>query len=164
MHGNDLWFALYVKPRHEKVVDESVKSKGYTSFLPTFRNRHRSGGRIQEVDLPLFPGYLFCRFDPVDRLPLLKIPGVFQVVSFGGKPMPIEDIQLERLRIVARSGSGRPWPYLPSGTRVRIAQGALQGLEGILISSKGTNRLVVSIDMMQRSVAVEIDRNLAKPC
>src|SRR5438105_1886471 len=105
--GSYSWFALRVKPRHEKVVDESAKSKGYASFLPTFRNRHRSGGRVQEVDLPLCPGYVFCRFDPVDRLPLLKIPGVFDVVSFGRRPMPIEETQMEHLRIVARSGSGR---------------------------------------------------------
>lgn len=164
VHGNDSWFALRVKPRHEKVVDESARSKGYASFLPTFRKRHRSGGRVHEVDVPLCSGYVFCRFDPVDRLPLLKIPGVFYIVSLGRNPVPIDETQVEHLRVVSKSGLGMPWPYLPSGARVRIVDSAFQGLQGVLISAKGRDRLVVSLDLLQRSVAVEIDRNWVRPC
>lgn len=162
--GNHPWFALRVKSRHEKVVDASAAGKGYVSFLPTYRHRHRSGGRVQETDLPICPGYVFCRFDPMDRLALLKIPGVFHVVSCGRNPVQVEETQLEHMRIAAQSGVGRPWPYLSAGTRVRIVESALQGIEGILVSARGKDRLVVSIDLLQRSVAVEIDRNWARPC
>jgi len=100
----------------------------------------------------------------MDRLPLLKIPGVFHIVSFGKNPIPVEETQLEHLRIVAKSGLGRQWPYVHSGARVRIVDSALQGIEGVLISDKGSDRLVISIDLLQRSVAVEIDRNWVRPC
>jgi transcription antitermination factor NusG len=153
------WFALRVKPRHEKVVHQHTLGKGYTSFLPTYSSRHGSGRRFQHVDLPLFPGYVFAKFDPLKRLPLLMIPGVFQVVSFGNEPAPLENNDIENLQKVAKAGfDTMPCPFLNIGDRVRIEEGALRNVEGILVNIKGIDRIVISIQLLQRSVAVEIDR------
>jgi transcription antitermination factor NusG len=153
-----------VKPRHEKVVFESAEGKGYTTFLPTYLSRHRSGGRYQDVELPLFPGYLFCRFNPADRLPLLKIPGVFHVIGIGKAPWPIDETEIEQLQTVVHSGlAAQPWPYLRAGERVRIEEGSLRNLEGILVNTKGIDRLVLSVHLLQRSVAVEIERRWVRP-
>lgn len=155
------WFALRVKPHHERVVAENLRQNGLEVFLPLCRGRRRWSDRIQEVRLCLFPGYVFCRFTYADRLLVLGLPGVYSMVGFGGKPVPVEDWEIQSISALVESPLPLgPWPYLRVGERARILNGPLEGLEGILIREKGIWRVVVSVDVLQRSVAVEIDREM----
>jgi transcriptional antiterminator NusG len=152
------WFALQVRMRHEAGVVDHLKGKGYEWFLPLYKMRRRWSDRIKEVDAPLFPGYLFCRFDPHNRLPILKTPGVTQIVGYNHVPVPVDEQEIEAIRRLVASGVPNfPCAYLEVGSKVRIEAGALRGLEGILTELKGKRRLVLSITLLQRSVAVEID-------
>src|SRR6185436_19047058 len=138
--------------------------KGYEVFLPLYRDRRRWSDRVKELELPLFPGYLFCRFDVTKRLPILTTPGIVQVVGLGKTPLPIEEKEIAAIQsIVISRLNAQPWPYLKVGQKVRIEQGRLTGLEGILIALKKTHRLVVSVSLLQRSVAVEVDHDWASP-
>ncbi len=155
------WFALLVKPRHEKVVSSILKNKGYQTLLPLFRQRHTySQRRFKEAELPLFPGYVFCRFDPCLRLPLLTTPGVFYVVGVGRTPLPLDDQEMISLQTLVKTQlSSQPYPFLQVGQKLRITAGPLTGVEGILVDIKESPRLVLSITLLQRSVLVEIDRD-----
>lgn len=158
------WFALQVRPRFEKVVASTLLNKGYEGFLPLYRHRSRWSDRMKEIELPLFPGYLFCRFDVNRRLPILVTPGVMRVVGIGKTPHPVEDHEIAALQSIVLSGlRAEPRSYLNVGERVRIAIGPLAGTEGILSSVKGSNRLVVSVSLLQRSVAVDIDESWVVP-
>ncbi len=162
--GSFPWYALYVKTHHEKLVSTGLRGKGYTEFLPLYRARHRSSGRFKDVDLPLLPNYVFCRFRPDRRTPILSTPGVFQIVAVAGVPAAVDETEIASLQRVANSGiCARPWPFLKAGDRVRIEEGPLRGTEGILEASKGEARLVVSITLLQRSVAVSVDRCWVRP-
>ena len=152
------WFALQVRVRHESEVTVHLQGKGYEWFLPTYKERRRWSDRVKQVDAPLFPGYVFCRFNPNDRLPILKTPGVTQIVGYSRVPIPVDEEEIAAIRTLVDSGVPNfPCPYLEVGSRVRIEAGALRGLEGILTDLKGKRRLVLSITLLQRSVAVEID-------
>jgi transcriptional antiterminator NusG len=152
------WFALQVRMRHEIGVSDHLQGKGYEWFLPLYKSRRRWSDRVKEVDAPLFPGYLFCRFDPHDRLPILKTPGVTQIVGYNHVPVPVDEHEIAAIRRLVASGVPNfPCAYLEVGSKVRIDAGALRGLEGILIDMKGKRRLVLSITLLQRSVAVEIN-------
>jgi transcription antitermination factor NusG len=152
------WFALQVRMRHESGVVDHLQGKGYEWFLPLYKARRRWSDRVKEVDSPLFPGYLFCRFNPHDRLPILKTPGVTQIVGYNHVPVPVDEQEILAIRRLVASGVPNfPCAYLEVGSKVRIEAGALRGLEGILIDLKGKRRLVLSITLLQRSVAVEID-------
>ena len=158
------WFALQVRTRHESFVAEHLDGKGYEYFLPLYKSRRRWSDRIKEIDAPLFPGYLFCRFNPQDRLPILKTPGVTQIVGYSHVPTAVEEEEIEAIRTLVVSGlPNYPHPFLTVGNRVRIEAGALRGLEGILLEVKGKRKLVVSITLLQRSVAVEIDSEAVTP-
>lgn len=158
------WFALQVRSRFEKHVATFLDGKGYEWFLPTYRSKRRWSDRTKEVQLPLFPGYLFCRFNPQDRLPILKTPGMISIVGTARVPTAVDDSEIEALRTLVASGLPRePWPYLQVGQRVRIEHGALSGLEGILLHQKGCDRLVLSVTLLQRSVAAEVDRAWVTP-
>jgi transcription antitermination factor NusG len=158
------WYALRIKSRHERIVAAALYGKGYEVFLPLYRDRRRWSDRMKELELPLFPGYLFCRFDVAKRLPILTTPGIVQVVGVGKTPLPIEDTEIAAIQsIVISRLNAQPWPYLQVGQRVRIEQGPLTGLQGILIALKKTHRLVVSVTLLQRSVAVEVDHDWASP-
>lgn len=153
------WYGIRTKSNHEKVAAVVLENKGYEQFLPTYRTRRRWSDRTVETDQPLFPGYVFCRFDAKRRLPILTIPGVVAVVGCGREPVPIDDTEIEAIQAVLRSGlATEPCPYLREGQRVRVNRGALGGLEGILINKKTQWRMVISLTMLQRSVSVEIDR------
>lgn len=152
------WFALQVRTRHEPGVAGFLEGKGYEIFLPVYTSRKRWSDRVKKVESPLFPGYLFCRFDPQDRLPILTTPGVIQVVGYNRLPIPVEDSEIHAIQTLVASGlPNQPWPFLSVGDRVRIEAGPLRGCEGLLVEFKGNHRLVLSITLLHRSVAVEID-------
>lgn len=158
------WFALQVRTRHEIGISDYLRAKGYEQFLPLYKCRKRWSDRIKEVQAPLFPGYLFCRFDPQARLPILKTPGVVQVVGNGRAPIPVCDSEISALQTLIASGlPNQPWPFLHAGDKVQIQGGPLRGLEGVLVAFKGNCHLVLSVTLLQRSVAVEIDSALVKP-
>jgi len=152
------WFALQVHSRHELTVADFLEGGGYESFLPMYICRKRWSDRIKEVKTPLFPGYLFCRFNPENRLPILKTPGVTQIVGYNRVPVPIDEAEIHAIRTLVASGlPNQPWPFLEVGDLVRIESGPLCGLEGKLMEFKGNRRLVLSVSLLRRSVAVEID-------
>src|SRR5271156_7234358 len=148
------WFALQVRTRNEASVAEQLNRLGYQRFLPLYRLRKRWSDRIKEVDAPLFPGYLFCRLNPQDRLPVLKTPGVIQIVGFSNIPAPVDEVEIRSIQRLVSSGvQHQPFPFLSVGDRVRISAGPLIGLEGILTDLKGSHRLVLSVSLLQRSAA-----------
>lgn len=158
------WYALQVRPRFEKMVAETLRHKGFEGFLPLYRHRSRWSDRIKEVSLPLFPGYLFCKFDINRRLPILVTPGVMHVVGIGKTPHPVEDSEIEALKTIVLSGlRAEPRSYLNIGQKVRIELGPLAGVEGILTGLRGNSRIVVSVHLLQRSVSVEIDDSWVIP-
>ena len=163
-YGSEHWFALRVKSRTEKVVAMMARNKGFEEFLPLYESRNRWSDRTKSVQLPLFPGYVFCRLNPERRLPVLTIPGVLHFVGIGKTPVPVEETEIAAIRRAIESGlSTEPWPFLQAGQRVRLDRGPLAGLEGILIEAQKQERLVVSVTLLQRSVAVEIERHWATP-
>jgi transcription antitermination factor NusG len=163
MTKSQAWFALTAKPRHEKVVAENLRGKGLESFVPLYRTRRQWTDRVQSVDLPLFPGYVFCRFVYASRMPVLNTPGVTSVVGFRGSPTPVDDDEISRIRAIQASGlPAHPWPYVQIGQKARIEWGSLAGLEGVLIREKDALRVVVSVELLRRAVAVEIDRDMIR--
>jgi transcription antitermination factor NusG len=142
-----------------------LRGKGYEEFLPLYRSRRRWSDRVKELDLPLFPGYLFCRFDVHDRLlPILTTPGVISIVGAGKTPIAVPDEEIATVQAILRSGlPSRPWPCLTAGSKVLIERGPLAGIEGIALRVDKTFRLVVSVLLLQRSVAVEIERDWVRP-
>jgi len=141
-----------------------ARNKGFEEFLPLYRARRRWSDRQKETEFPLFPGYVFCRLDPQHRLPILTIPGVVHVVGIGKTPVPIEEREITAIQAAVRSGlSAEPWPFLEAGQRVRLEEGPLAGLEGILVGSAKQHRIVVSVTLLKRSVAVAIERHWVRP-
>ena len=163
--GKQCWFALRTKPRHEKSTALALRGRGLEEFLPLAQMRRRWSDRTVDLELPLFPGYVFCRFDPWDRLPVVTTPGVQSVVGFGRTLIAVEDGEIASLQVLARSGlEAQPWPFLEVGQVVSIESGPLAGCEGMLLDFKGTRRLVLSVTLLQRAVAVEVDRPCVRPC
>jgi len=158
------WYAVYVRTRFERVVARNLRGKGYEEFLPLYRRAHRWSDRIKEIEFPLFSGYVFCRFDPHDRLPILTIPGVKAIVGFGKNFIPVDERELNAIRAVLTSGTHcEPWPFMEVGQQVRVVYGPLAGTEGLVLMFKNRYRIVISITMLQRSVAVEIDGDCLQP-
>jgi transcription termination/antitermination protein NusG len=157
----DRWYALQVRTRWESSTAALLNGKGYQTFFPTYTTEKRwRRGMSRGACAPLFPGYVFCQFDPLMRLPVLVTPGVIAVVGRGRVPVPVEDSEMEAIQRVVSSGFHvEPWPYLEVGQQVRIQNGALTGLVGILTSFRGSSRIVVSVSLLCRSVALEIDRS-----
>jgi transcription antitermination factor NusG len=159
-----LWYALTVRPRYEKAVADALEGKGYEQFLPLYASRREWSDRVKTVHLPLFAGYVFLRLDITRRLPVLKTPGVVSFVSLGPEPTPIDAPEIESIRSLVRSGVPvGPWPYLKEGQEVEVTRGALKGVRGILLKVKSQLRLVISVNLLQRSVAVEVDRDDVRP-
>ncbi len=147
-----------VRPGQEKSASRALSDRGYEEFTPLRRVRRQWSDRVKELEVALFPGYLFCRFDADKRLPVLTAPGVFGIVSFGGVPHPLDDGEVSSVKALVASGKEtQPWPYLKTGERVLIGSGPLSGVEGNLVQIKNQLRLVVSVTLLQRSVAVEVD-------
>jgi transcription antitermination factor NusG len=155
------WYAVHTRAKHEKAVAAQLAFKGYEVFMPTRRVRKRWSDRMQEIEAPLFEGYTFCRLDLSLAGRIVTTPGVIRILGIGNKPLAIDDAEIAAIQRVAASGCEvAPVPYLEVGQRVRIEAGSLAGVEGILQSVRGANRLVVSVSLLQRSVAVEIDAEM----
>jgi transcription antitermination factor NusG len=152
------WFAVQVRSRREFQVSTQLKGQGYECFLPVYKSERRWSDRVKEIEQPLFPGYLFCRFDFHNRGPLLMTPSVQQIVGVGRTPTPVEESEVESIRQALASGlPTQPWLYLQVGQRVRVNHRSMNNLEGILINFKGSHRVVLSVSLLQRSVAMEVD-------
>jgi transcriptional antiterminator RfaH len=144
-------------------VANFLSGRGYEPFVPLYQSRRRWSDRIKIVEAPLFPGYLFCRFDIDNRLPVLTTPGVIRIVGFNRMPIPVDEAEISAIQSLVASGfPSHPWPYLHAGDSVRIDSGPLRGLEGLLVKLKGAHRLILSVTLLQRSVAIEIDSALVK--
>lgn len=161
---NQKWFALQVRSRWEASIVVLLGGKGYETFLPTYKTKRRWSGRLKEVSAPLFPGYVFCRFDAQKRLPILVTPGVIAVVGRGRIPAAVDEGEMAAVQAIISSGfRAEPWPFLEIGQQVRVESEPLRGLEGFLLSFKGSSRIVVSVSLLRRSVALEIDRSCVTP-
>lgn len=158
------WFAVHVRSRQEKVVGRSLTGKGLTVFVPLYRSRRQWTDRVEQIEMPLFPGYLFCRLDPNYRLPVLQTKGVVSVIGDSRGPIPVSELEVANIQRVTRSGEPiTPWGFLQTGQRVRIVSGSLTGVEGVLIRVKNEYRVVVSTALLQRSISVEVDRDALSP-
>ncbi len=151
------WYALYTAPRHEKFVADRINRQGIDCFLPLYRSMRRWKDRRKELALVLFPGYVFVQMALQNRLRVLQLPGAVRLVSFNGQPTPMPEEEIENLRTRLSSGNVEPHPYLTAGRRVHVRGGPLQGLEGIIVRTKDRCRIVLSIHLIMRSVAVEVD-------
>jgi transcription antitermination factor NusG len=155
-HGN--WYVLYTCVHHEKKVAEQISRRNFSCFLPLYRTVRRWKDRRKELELALFPGYVFVRMSLQHKLKVLELPGVVNLVSFNGQPAVLPANEIEALRDrLSKSLKVEPHPYLRRGRRVRVRTGALEGLEGIVVRRKDRCRVVFSIDLIQRSLAVEVD-------
>lgn len=153
--NESFWFAIQVRPGFEFNVASMLKGKGYDEFVPTYRSAESGRGSSER---PLFTGYVFCRFDPAVRAPIVTTPGVIRVVGYGKRPASLSDSEMQAVRTVASSNlPAKPHAYLASGQRVRIREGPLRGVEGDIAQSGGRQSLVVSLSLLQRSIAVEIE-------
>jgi transcription antitermination factor NusG len=160
---NDSWYALHVRPRFEGSVEQQLGGKGYEVFLPTYSVRRRWSDRVKTIVQPLFPGYVFCRFNVGTRLPILMTPGVNSIIGVGKTPVPVDQEEISAIRSVIDSGiASYPCDYIREGESVRIESGPLEGLVGIVQRSKNSDRLIVSLTLLMRSVSVEIDRTWVK--
>jgi transcription antitermination factor NusG len=152
------WYAIYTCPRHEKRVAEQVEQRSFPCFLPLYRSVRRWKDRRKELELALFPGYVFVRMALTSKLRVLQLSGVVRLVSFNGQPAALPTAEIEALQTLWSSElKVEPHPYLRAGRRVRVHNGPMQGLEGIIVRRKDRCRVIFSIDLIMRSVAVEVD-------
>ena len=137
------WYALQIRSKLGSLASATLCGKGYEAYLPSYRCQRRWSDRVKELDRPLFPGYLFCRFDVRNRLPILTTPGVISVVGAGKTPVPVDEEEIEAIRAILRSGLvAQPWPFLQVGSKVYIERGPLTGLEGIITNTDKVYRLI----------------------
>jgi transcription antitermination factor NusG len=156
--GIGSWYAACTRARHEKKVAQQLAERGIECFLPLYRSARRWKDRRKMVDLVLFPGYIFARLELRDKLRVLQLPGVARFVSFNGQPAALPDNELNALRNgLSREVKAEQHPYLTAGRRVRVVYGPLSGAQGIFLRRKNECRLVISIDVIMRSVALEVD-------
>lgn len=154
------WYALHTRPRHEKLVTQRLAERAVETFLPIVTETHKWSDRKKTVELPLFSCYVFARFAPnrSDRLQVLRVGGVLGLVGNHGEGTPIPNTQIDAVRMLV--DGAEPWssyPFLKIGQRIRIRSGALEGMEGILVSRNGSDTLVISVDALQRSLAVRVE-------
>jgi transcription antitermination factor NusG len=152
------WYVLYTCVHHEKKVADQITRRNFSCFLPVYRSVRRWKDRRKQLEFALFPGYVFVCMSLQHKLRVLDVPGVVNLVSFNGKPAPLPAEEIENLRDrLSRDLKVEPHPYLRTGRRVRVRSGALEGLEGIVVRRKESCRIVFSIDLIQRSLAIEVD-------
>lgn len=151
------WYALYTCANHEKKAAKEIFRRGLDSFLPVYKTTRRWSDRRVQIEMPLFPGYVFVHLALCDRLKALQVPGVVRLVGFSGLPAALPDEQIDTLRAGLDEVRAQPHPLLTAGKRVRIKRGPLAGMQGILLRRKGKFRLVISISVIQRAIAVDVD-------
>lgn len=158
------WYAAYTSANHEKRVAEQLKVRSVQHFLPLYRALRRWKDRRVTLEMPLFPGYVLVHLAMRDRMTVLQVPGVARLVGFNGMPTALPEEEIEALRAGFEHGvRAEPHPFLTVGRRVRVKAGPLAGLRGILLRGKKQMRFVVSVELIQRSVAVEIDEGDLEP-
>ena len=158
------WFAIRVKPNYEKRVAKAIRGKGLEEFLPLYRSKRQWSDRVKMMDLPLFPGYLFCRLDLEARLPLLTTPGFLYIVGVGKNPQPVDEAEILAIQSVMRAGVPvTPWPSLVVGQKVQLQLGPLRGLVGVLTKIANQHRLYVSVTLLKRSISVEVAPEWVRP-
>jgi transcription termination/antitermination protein NusG len=151
------WYAIQVRPRSELAAAKSLQNKGFHQFVPRYKSKRKWSDRTVELELPLFPGYIFCRFNPQVQMPILATAGVIRIVGNRKMPLPIEIEEIEAvLQVIQSRYKVEPHPFVAIGTRVLIQSGPLAGLEGIVNGYK--NRcLILSIGLIKRSIAIQLD-------
>lgn len=158
------WYAVWTRSRHEQVVREQLKQKQIDVFLPTVAKWSRWKDRKKKIDWPLFPGYCFARFDPRNRLAILKCTGVVSIVSVEGEPAPIPEHQIDGIRRLIESDLAfDPCPTLREGMMVEVVHGPLKQVIGRLVRKNDKARLVLSVDLIGQGVSVEVDAADVKP-
>jgi transcription antitermination factor NusG len=158
------WFALRVRSQCEKAVAHALRERDYEQFLPMYSSRRRWSDRWKTIEVPLFAGYLFCRFEPSHRAKILTTPGVMHIAGIGKAPLAVEVEEIEAIRQAVQSGQClEPWNRLQVGSQVRIEVGPLKGLQGVLLRFKGTTHLIVNVQLLRRGVAVEVKEEWVAP-
>jgi transcription antitermination factor NusG len=162
--NEQLWYALRVRSNFERQVSNLLRAKGIEEYLPLYKSRRIWSDRVRQMDLPLIPGYVFCRIPLQSRPVVLATTGVVGLAGHQSQPLPIDERELAAVRRIAETQSSvEPWPFLKIGQRVLVHKGPLAGVEGILLKVKTSYRLVVSVTLLGRAVASEIDSAYAKP-
>jgi transcription antitermination factor NusG len=157
------WYALYTRHQHEKNAARILTNKGFDTFLPLYTAAHQWKDRVKQLAVPLFPCYVFIRGRIDRRFEILTTPGIHGWVGVAGKPSPIPDEEIDSVRqVVERSLQVEPHPFLKCGDRVRVKAGPLVGIEGILVRKKNLFRLVLSVELLEKSVAVEVDASVVE--
>jgi transcription antitermination factor NusG len=158
------WFAVWTRSRHEQAVREQLEQRHVTVFLPTIAKWSRWKDRRKKIDWPLFPGYCFARFDPRDRLPILKCTGVVSIISFQGEPAPIPEHEIDGIRrLIEIDLAFDPCPMIHEGMMVEVVHGPLRGVIGRLVRKNDKARLVLSVDLIGQGVSVEVDAADVRP-
>lgn len=158
------WFVVFTVPRHEKRVEEHFRLREIESFLPIYEKRRQwKDGSKGMLQIPLFSNYIFVRIGPNGRGAVLKVPGVRSIISSGSRPLPVSDSYIKWLREGLRHKKIEPHPYMTAGTKVRIRSGVMAGMEGVLLRKKNDLRVVLTLDMIMKSVTVEIEMEDIEP-
>ena len=158
LDNEEKWYAAYTSAHHEKRVAEQLERRSVENFLPLYQSVRRWKDRRVRLQMPLFPGYVFVRLALRDRLKVLQVPGVAHLVGFGGQPAPVPEEDIQAIRAcLAGPRQVEPHRYLKSGQHVRVLNGPLTGLTGVVVQQKNRTRFVISFELLQRSVAVDID-------
>ena len=165
MSTQQTWYALRTKIRMEKSTGELLKGMGYETFVPVYISRRKWADRIKDLELPLFAGYIFCRFDVTKRLPILTTPGVLSIVGTrcGPVPVPREELAAVQAFLTCNKSAIEPAPCFTTGERVHVHSGTFAGMDGVLLNVKNAYRLVIAVTLIQRAVAVEINRDQVEP-
>jgi transcription antitermination factor NusG len=154
---DECWFAIQVRPRHEFLAACILRNKGFEDFLPTYKSKRKWSDRQKEIEVPLFPGYIFCRLNSQISAPILTTPGVIRIVGINSA---IPDSEIEAIQaIVSLRIPVSPCSYLKVGTRVQVIAGPLAGIEGVLLSYRNQYRLILSVALVQQSISIEVQQS-----
>jgi transcription antitermination factor NusG len=161
---NQNWFALTVQPNHERTAERGLLNRGLEAYLPTHKVKRRWSDRQKELEVVLFPGYVFCRFEKSDLMRVLNAPSVRSIVGVGRTPAPVDDAEIFAVKALVSSGRPiLPWPYLRIGQNVRIDRGPLAELRGVVMRVKDSCRVIVSVEALGCSLGVEVDADALAP-
>lgn len=165
MNNAPKWFAVYTAPRHEKTVDYHLCQRGIERYLPLYVSRKKwRNGVTGAAELPLFPSYIFVRIVPTQRIAVLQTSGVLGIVGGTGRePLPLPDAEIEALRSGLKCRHAEPHPFITEGSAVSIRSGPFQGMHGIVLRKKGSFRVVITLESIMRSIAVEVDETELAP-